>query len=129
MEVRVALESGPKAAHLARDELRSRLGDRLSDDFLLSVLLIASELVTNAVRHGPGEPIDLAITVKDDGSVRGEVNDRGDGEVEIRELTGDGAGGGFGLRIVESLADRWGVHEDTTNVWFEMSSPRAAEPG
>ena len=125
MEVCVALESGPKAAHLARDELRSRLGDRLSADFLLSVLLIASELVTNAVRHGPGEPIDLRITVNGDGSVRGEVDDRGDGEVEIRDLTREGAGGGFGLRIVESLTDRWGVDDDTTNVWFELSSPRS----
>jgi anti-sigma regulatory factor (Ser/Thr protein kinase) len=124
VEVCLALDSGPKAAHLARDELRSRLGDRLSADFLLSVLLIASELVTNSVRHGPGGPIELAITVNDDGSVRGEVEDRGDGEVKIRDLTRDGAGGGFGLRIVEALADRWGVYEDRTKVWFEMSSPK-----
>jgi anti-sigma regulatory factor (Ser/Thr protein kinase) len=93
---------------------------------LLSVLLIASELVTNSVRHGPGEPIALAITVNDDGLVRGEVEDRGEGEVKIREPTRDGAGGGFGLRIVEALADRWGVYEDRTKVWFQMSSPKSS---
>jgi anti-sigma regulatory factor (Ser/Thr protein kinase) len=93
---------------------------------LLSVQLIASELVTNSVRHGPGEPIELEITVNDDGLVRGEVEDRGEGEVKIREPTRDGAGGGFGLRIVEALADRWGVYEDRTKVWFEMSSPKSS---
>jgi anti-sigma regulatory factor (Ser/Thr protein kinase) len=128
MEVRLALESGPTAAPLARDELRLRLGDRLSADSLTSLLLIVSELVTNSVRHAPGEPIEVRITVNDDGSVRGEVEDQGAGDIEIRELTHGGTSGGFGLRIVEALTDQWGVYEDSTNVWFEMSSPPPAEP-
>lgn len=28
--------------------------------------------------------------------------------------------------IVESLASRWGVHEGTTHVWFELGAGRAA---
>ena len=47
----------------------------------------------------------------------------GSGDVAIRELADDS--GGFGLRIVASLADRWGVYEDGSHVWFEMFSPRA----
>jgi hypothetical protein len=28
--------------------------------------------------------------------------------------------GGNGLRIVDAEATRWGVHEGTTHVWFEL---------
>jgi hypothetical protein len=32
--------------------------------------------------------------------------------------------GGWGLSIVESLADRWGVvQDDLTTVWFEVTVP------
>ncbi len=30
--------------------------------------------------------------------------------------------GGWGLRLVERLADRWGVAEGSTRVWFELSA-------
>jgi anti-sigma regulatory factor (Ser/Thr protein kinase) len=123
VEVNLDLESGPRAARTAREGLRSRLRERLPAEYLLSLLLIVSELVTNSVRYGPGVPIKLRVTVKDDGSVRGEVEDRGDGEVAIRELAGTGPGGGYGLRIVDALADRWGVYEDTAHVWFELGPP------
>jgi hypothetical protein len=36
--------------------------------------------------------------------------------------------GGRGLRIVGSLAERWGVHEGTSHVWFELSPSGDAEP-
>jgi hypothetical protein len=31
--------------------------------------------------------------------------------------------GGWGLSIVDALASRWGVHEGTTHVWFELERP------
>ncbi len=38
--------------------------------------------------------------------------------------------GGWGLDIVEEVSSRWGVHEGTTHVWFELewSGPRLGEP-
>jgi len=38
--------------------------------------------------------------------------------------------GGWGLEIVEDVASRWGVHEGTTHVWFELerSGPRLGAP-
>jgi anti-sigma regulatory factor (Ser/Thr protein kinase) len=123
VEVKLDLESGPGAARTAREELRSRLQERLPAEYLLSLLLVVSELVTNSARHGPGKPIRLRVRVNDDDSVRGEVQDEGDGEVAIRELAETGPGGGYGLRIVNALADRWAVDEGTTDVWFELRPP------
>jgi anti-sigma regulatory factor (Ser/Thr protein kinase) len=123
VDLSLELEYAPVAAQRAREELRSRLRDELSADCLFDLSVIVSELVTNSFRYGPGEPIQLRIIVNDDGSVRGEIADQGSGEVAIREMGDGGASGGFGLRIVDALADRWGVYEDTTNVWFELRSP------
>jgi two-component sensor histidine kinase len=123
MAVTLELDSRPEAANCARDEIRHRLRGRLDDGPLLDLQLIVSELVTNSLRYGPGGTIRVDIALADDGSIRGEVADCGSGDVAIRAIADDS--GGFGLRIVASLADRWGVYEDSTRVWFEMSSPRA----
>lgn len=84
--------------------------------------LTASELVTNALRHGEGS-IELRLARVDE-HVRLEVVDEGSGVVpEIREQAGDESGG-WGLRIVDQLAVRWGCYEGTTHVWAEL--PAAA---
>ena len=28
--------------------------------------------------------------------------------------------GGWGLHLVQTLSERWGVHEGSTHVWFEI---------
>lgn len=63
--------------------------------------LAASELVTNAVRHGsdPGAPLWVRIAVAACG-LRLEVVDLG-----RTKAPADAPGGGFGLGIVRSLAD------------------------
>ena len=56
----------------------------------------------------------------DDGDVRGEVIDAGGGfEYKLREPELC-ATAGRGLLIVNQLTTRWGVHEGTTHVWFEI---------
>jgi two-component sensor histidine kinase len=120
MGIRLELEPRPEAGHQARDEVGYRLRDRLNDGLLVDLQLIVSELVTNSLRHGSGEAIEVEIAVAESGSITGEVEDHGQGEVAIREITDEG--GGFGLRIVDALASRWGVYEGTTRVWFELGS-------
>jgi anti-sigma regulatory factor (Ser/Thr protein kinase) len=76
--------------------------------------LMASELVTNALRHGRG-----AITIRitsglDDVTV--EVADEGHADVAIASASG--ASGGWGLRLVDALADAWGARHGSTRVWF-----------
>jgi anti-sigma regulatory factor (Ser/Thr protein kinase) len=79
--------------------------------------LMVSELVTNAVVHGVGA-IWLRIDVEAD-AVRIEVAD--EGNVALAPSPEPGAHGGWGLRIVDQLADAWGVLEGSTRVWFQLS--------
>jgi anti-sigma regulatory factor (Ser/Thr protein kinase) len=70
--------------------------------------MVASELVSNAVAHGAA-PIELALQYDED-EVTVEVTD-GDArtnDVHLRAFDHQGTGG-YGLRIVALLADRWGT--------------------
>jgi anti-sigma regulatory factor (Ser/Thr protein kinase) len=112
-----AADSSPKDA---RALLREEFGEKLPADSLYDLLTIVSELVTNAVRHGEGGSIGLAIAVCDD-RVRGEVQNRGEGPVEALPVD-HSRHGGLGLHIVDAIADRWNVRGDgLTRVSFELS--------
>src|SRR5207248_10404928 len=86
--------------------------------------LMVSELVTNAVLHGTGA-ITLRIDVEAN-AVRVEVAD--DGNVAVEPTPAPGAHGGWGLRIVEQLADEWGIIDGSTKVWFRLDQPRPQRP-
>ena len=89
----------------------------LSDARLADACLMVSELVTNALVHGTGA-ISLRIATES-GRVTIEVADEGDGEVAI--APDPGAAGGWGLRVVDELADDWGSHAGSTRVWLSMA--------
>ena len=112
------LPSDTEAPAQARAAL-APLAQHMSRDAFDDLNLMVTELVANSVVHGPARGISVAISL-DAGLVRGEIRDRGDGVVAIREAVADDDGG-FGLRLVDRLADRWGVHPGSTHVWFEMS--------
>jgi anti-sigma regulatory factor (Ser/Thr protein kinase) len=124
VHIDLALPRDPAAAADARRALRRTFVAVLHQQLLNDLYLVVSELVTNAVMHGQG-PIRLRLQL-DAGDVRGEVIDAGCGfEHELREA-GPDATSGRGLLIVDRLTTRWGVHESTTHVWFEMlTGPRA----
>jgi anti-sigma regulatory factor (Ser/Thr protein kinase) len=84
------------------------------------VRLLVSELVTNAVRHAEGEAVRLVVALKGR-TLRIEVHDPGHG-FELKPPPSDPLrASGWGLVLVEELADRWGVdHSPRTRVWFEM---------
>jgi len=133
-DLQVSFRGGPHAAPAARralGALRAPLGPDLFDD----VSLLVSELVTNSVRHGevgPDGQIELNVDVGDD-RVRVEVDDRGLGfDARTAPRMDSDRGGGFGLYLVDHLADRWQTerHDGATRVWFELSrSRRTAGPG
>jgi anti-sigma regulatory factor (Ser/Thr protein kinase) len=89
-----------------------------SDRSRSGAMLIVSELVTNAIKHGPGGPVTLRMRRRD-GYVSGEVEDHGRGLIELRD-GGDPGSGGFGLRLVDAVSDRWGVDPGQARVWFEV---------
>lgn len=74
--------------------------------------LIVAELASNAVLHGrvPGRSFRLALALTVQGVLRIEVTDTR-GDVLPRRERGDcgPAGSGYGLLLVDELADRWGV--------------------
>ena len=90
------------------------------------VELLTSELVANAVVHGAGAHgagglVDVRVGVED-GLFRVAVTDPGD-DVPVLRTTGPEVAGGHGLRLVDRLAERWGVdvHPDGgKTVWFAV---------
>jgi anti-sigma regulatory factor (Ser/Thr protein kinase) len=115
----------PEAVGQARRFVAGVLGEdcpRLGE-----VLLLVSEIATNAVRHtasgAPGGWFDLTVSVTS-GLVRVTVTDRGSAS-EPRVRHGGKPGepeGGRGLLLVEQLADKWGSAGGRKRrvVWFEM---------
>jgi anti-sigma regulatory factor (Ser/Thr protein kinase) len=108
--------TAPKAA---RSELR-RLP--LSAGEHQVVALLVSELVTNCVRYaalGARQRIRVWAHVTPQ-AVRVEVVDGGAG-IGLALRDPSAPNGGWGLQLVDELADRWGItHAAGTHVWFEL---------
>lgn len=84
--------------------------------------LLVDELVGNAMLHAHGTGVD--VTVRVDGAVvRVEVADP-DPDFTIDFRRPSGSGPRLGLRIVDSIADRWGVEPTELGkvVWFELDA-------
>lgn len=108
----------PKTVRAARAELEG-LNGSFPKARLYDAALCLSELVSNAVRH-PGATGEVGLTLAlDERRLRVEVADPGGGfQPHPPQKGGEG---GWGLFIVESLADEWGVDStDRTVVWFEI---------
>ena len=118
--IKLSLEGGPEAAVRARRALGG-LRSELDSPTLESLRLLVTELVSNAVRHAGAPTVDLFVLVTQP-SVRVEVADRGPGFEPEGRRRGQNPEGGWGLFLVERMADRWGVSRDDrrTRVWFEL---------
>jgi anti-sigma regulatory factor (Ser/Thr protein kinase) len=124
----VIVASGIDAPATARAAVAAWLSPQIPERVIEDAQLLVSELVTNSVRHAPlaaGAAIAVSVEVFD-AFVRVEVEDPGD--VPIGTVAPDREhGGGFGLYLVETLAQRWGSsHEGTTCVWAELAIAQAA---
>src|SRR4051794_29141651 len=106
----------------ARRHVRTALDPHTDEETLDNLELVVSELVTNAVRHGPGKPITLRLVAEVGGAISGAVEDRGRGVVAIRDEGDIRAEGGLGLVVVDRLTSEWGVHPDSTHVWFRFDA-------
>ena len=111
-------ETAPRTARRAVDALRGSV----DDDLLPKAQLLVSELVTNSVRHGEGDRVQLVLDVRGERRLRCEIVDQGHGFVPTARTLPKDAKGGWGLHLVETLSDQWGVHEGSTHVWFELSA-------
>jgi anti-sigma regulatory factor (Ser/Thr protein kinase) len=125
-DVSIQLEAGPSAAALARNALVP-IERRVDEDLMADVRLLVSELVTNSVRHAEMPPpgtvnVDVSL---DGRMIHVEVRDNGPGFEPSPRRDGQSKAGGWGLYLVERLADRWGVMRNSfTRVWFEIDLGR-----
>jgi anti-anti-sigma factor len=127
--VELELPREPRSPARARAEVREELRG-CEEAVLASVVLLTSELVTNAVVHprSAGQtPIALRIISYEDG-VRIEVEDAGEGfEYVVSDLP-EGERG-RGLFLVDSFSSRWGRERvegeagARFRVWFETDWP------
>jgi hypothetical protein len=116
------LPGGAHAPASARAAVETLPAGSLEPPLAHTARLLASEIVTNSVRHGGvGEDGLLGFElVLSPASVRVEVNDPGPGFVPRPDRPQADDVGGRGLFLVDSLADRWGTAEGGTRVWFEL---------
>jgi len=124
LQATVTLPADRSAPRVARSWVND-VARTLDAPLLEDLRLVISEIVTNAVKYGPGTPIHVCLHVRAPGQVRGVVIDHGQSAHQIRLRSPDAmTPGGRGLRIVHELADRWGVEEGSTHVWFQMARRR-----
>ncbi|MEU6817150.1 ATP-binding protein [Streptomyces sp. NPDC046860] len=140
LEIRPDPEEVGRARKWARSRLAG-LGITADEPLAETLILLVSELVTNAVVH-TGRPALLRLSLpggapvaepSDAGpvasvTVRLEVADASS-RAPVPRCAGRDATGGRGLALVDCLADRWGWSPEGAgkSIWCELD--RCAQPG
>jgi anti-sigma regulatory factor (Ser/Thr protein kinase) len=100
------------APALARRAVNDLLGS-LPAPLLAQLTLVASELVTNVLRHcmaeDHGATLTLALAPQ---RVTLTVADAGPGFDPCNRSASDDPAGGWGLQVLDAVADRWWVERD-----------------
>ncbi|MEV6106204.1 ATP-binding protein [Streptomyces sp. NPDC051940] len=130
---RLRLAGASGAVPRARDFARTALGDwgwlpAVTADqraAVEDVLLVVSELVTNACLHAGGpDELRLRLAAK---LIRVEVADLGPGTPAPRTPHRAARPGGHGMFIVQRLCLQWGVERSVDSlgktVWAELAAP------
>jgi anti-sigma regulatory factor (Ser/Thr protein kinase) len=124
--VEVSLPRDERAPGAARIVVAQVLGERVCAVVLEQARLVISELVTNCVRHSGGSA-DAGVVVRvrpTDGEFWLEVEDRGAGGASLRDAGEPLRNGGFGLPIVNTLSEQWGIQRSAnggTRAWAKLS--------
>jgi len=121
--LRIELKRDVQAPGLARGAVSEwSLGADVSRAQLQTLVLLVSEVVSNAVLHSKAAPgATITLTARLDGeTVRITVSDAGEGFTP-RERDPEHIGDGYGLFLLDKIASRWGVDRaGPTSVWFEL---------
>src|SRR5919205_3326147 len=129
MELTRTYPPAPATPRRVREDVAEALAPVLGPRRLADVELMASEVATNAILHSDGEDgVELRIRLDGD-STRVEITNTGPAFDPDAPPKRDGPSG-WGLRILDYLADDWGVELSGANtVWFQVDlQPSRAEP-
>jgi anti-sigma regulatory factor (Ser/Thr protein kinase) len=123
--VAVRLQATLEAARQARGAVESIPELERHEDLQFVTALLATELVSNAVKHaGLTSDDKLVLVAETDGdSVHVEVSDTGPGFFPLHYTRSRGGKRAeHGLHLVDVLADRWGFRRDGAGctVWFDV---------
>ncbi len=119
MDMSLRLPADPNAPAAARKTITDALGD-VPARTLGVAQLIVSELVTNSVCHAPGTSLIGLHVAASAEHIRIEVSDEGPG-FDPEVVRSPNAPVGWGLHIIDRVADRWGVvRGPPTHSWAEM---------
>jgi len=124
------LERDVRAPARARSAVAGLLGELgIDGPGGQQLVLLVSEVVSNAVRHSSAAPdakLRLLLTTGEQ-TIRVAVSDGGEGFTP-RPRDPRRLGDGYGLYLLEQAASSWGVEvADGTTVWFEV--PRTPAEG
>ncbi|WP_431035084.1 ATP-binding protein [Streptomyces sp. P6-2-1] len=136
----MAVPHGPSGVRRARHRLRDELaGHGVPDPVIDDAVLVLSELLSNACRHGRPLPEETARPgaeefeegdvlaaweVTPGGRLTVEVTDGGGPTRPVPSTPSVSAHGGRGLGIVTALAEKWGVRDEPhgeVTVWATLS--------
>ncbi|HEX6468923.1 MAG TPA: SpoIIE family protein phosphatase [Streptosporangiaceae bacterium] len=122
------LPCDPAAVRRARGLVSTALCDWGLDDLSYTTELLASELITNALRYASGQPFELRL-LKEEGALICEVRD-GSAELPRIRHASDEEESGRGLQVVSRMAHRWGTRRTPEGkvVWCEQTIP-GQDPG
>lgn len=114
--LRMRLGSGPDAAAQARRAI-AKLRQDLDPPLMETMRLLVTELITNTVRHTDCDTLVLKVAIGKS-AVLTEVCDDGP---SFEARPSDSNDDGWGLFLVERLAEDWGVKTNgTKRVWFRL---------
>jgi anti-sigma regulatory factor (Ser/Thr protein kinase) len=120
LELQLPLE--PESVPAARGSLDA-LQSRIPHSALEDARLMVSELVTNSLRHAGAANHSIELVADIEGqTLMVQVRDQGKGFRPHPRAPDAPPDSGWGLYLVEQLADRWGATSDgATCVWFELA--------
>ena len=120
----IKFQADLEAPAKARRDCTDRTRGVVSHDVASTACLLVSELVSNTVRHGDCQPDDTieVLIDRDPDSLRVAVCQRAAiGALQVARDR-EAREGGWGLMLVDELAQEWGVDDDPNCVWFKLAA-------
>ncbi|MGA5134413.1 ATP-binding protein [Streptomyces olivoreticuli] len=109
-----------RVAHIRRITMASMRHWAVPAPLAGDVVVVVSELVTNAIKHGHGT---VGLRVRHTGNeLRVEVTDGNPAPARLQAAADDDVSG-RGLFLVHALARGWGVSEDGRTTWANFPVP------